>query len=184
MQPEFASARDRHTYVIEFDDKNVVVFTPLEWGEYLRLVDLWAKYPNLHLQIEEYVYENHVISTSYTPEEIEAFAGVIATVVSMVFHVSGVSDLDTFFNQLEEARTVASGLTHNVSAILASVFNYKFEEIEKMTWPDILLRLAQAELVSTQALPQLPLTPIGEEKKTKKDYFNWDRDLMARKAPK
>jgi len=183
LTPEFESAKDHHTYVIEFDDKNVVVFTPLEWGEYLRLVDLWANYPNLHLQIEEYIYKKHVISTSYTDEELNAFAGTIPTVVSMVFQISGVNDLETLFAQLEEARNTASDLSHNITAIIASVFHYKFEEIDKMTWPEILLRFAQAELVATGTLPQLPLAPAGKEEKKSKDYFNWDKESMMSRKP-
>tara|TARA_A100001011_G_scaffold393992_1_gene485294 strand:- start:494 stop:1225 length:732 start_codon:yes stop_codon:yes gene_type:complete len=131
----------------------------------------------IDLQIEEAVYEKAVFFSSFdrippaglSKEELLEFkkmdrdnqdAGIISTVVKAILSTSGVTKGEQIFAQLDMARSLIGNIEDQICVLICRAFpSYTPEDVEKMSWPTILKRAAQAEMILLGYSVELPIKP-------------------------
>lgn len=142
---------------LEDGESDYVIWKPLKWGTAKALYSV-----NITPEIEERVWEESVVETSFSDSRLEELAGIRSTVVQQVLFFSGVyplpSVIDNIEANLESARQeLANSIFDQMVQFLCSIFAYKPEDVEILPWPTIVKRLAQAERIAQGQMPELPL---------------------------
>ena len=152
----------------------VFVWKKMAWKEFRKLRDLAISMPFLVPEMEEYIYSTYVIDCTdeITPLE-ELPAGIVSTVAKVILNFSGALKPDLFLDLLENQRANLSSLEEQVVLAICKYFGYKPEELDNLDWETIVKRLAQAELIATNKLPEMPIK--FEKHNKKRDLLN---DIM------
>jgi hypothetical protein len=169
-------------YVFVTDEGFQIVFRPVPWKTFRRIREILFKLPQLLPSIEEDIFHEYVVQCPFTEDELDANAGIITTVFSLIMSASGAATPHQFIHALEQARNkINSDLDQQIQTLLLSVYSITPEQLDNMTWPEILLHLAKAEKILGGTMPEVPLTFDGaEKKKPQKGTFEWQRDgLLA-----
>lgn len=168
-------------YQTRFDD-GYVVWSPLPWSEYKKLREArLTRGTDIDIDIEEFVYNKCVIFSSYDqepPSELEIEdkmlfiedcrldqpAGVVSTVVKAVLYFSGALKANTIIQQLNAQRGSIDNIEDQLTVAICRAFpSYTPEDIEKMEWPTVLKRAAQAEATLMGRFIEPPFRVITEE---------------------
>lgn len=143
------------TYITIFNDDLVVPWKLLSIQDYIQY-DSDVKrglIPLSHLENE--IFKKCVLDDSLLRQFDSLKAGVIATVVQHIWEYSGPTGIDSFNQDIENARVSLSSdgskVLHQCAQLISTAFPYKPEEIYGMDYPTFLLRLAQAESKLIQA---------------------------------
>lgn len=134
-----------------------VIWKPLSWRKAKILYNLTAS-PLL----EEQIWQECMVETTFSDDEIEASAGIITTVVQQIGYFSGIIPPEIFTEELQNAlnegrQEIQSNLMDQIVSFLCMVFNYTPDEVEDMAWPQLMKRVAQAEAVIGSGMPKVPL---------------------------
>jgi hypothetical protein len=174
------------SYLAEKSQGSEVFKTELEDGFVLWRVISWGEFKSLRsaretvgdkldIDIEEAVYSKAVFFSSFdrippsslSEEEQSLFikmdrdnqdAGIVSTVVKAVLSASGVTKAERIFSQLEQARSLIGTIEDQMAVIICRAFpSYTPEDVEKMTWPTVLKRVSQAEMILMGYSVELPI---------------------------
>jgi len=137
-------------YMFELEGYRVL-FSPLSWGDYKNFSYLMMAYPDLQADLEDNIWEVAVIEHNF-PSGIEYIeAGVVQSVAQLVLHYSGCnfrskSAIDRLSLGLEEARREKNSVEGQIKLAICEAFpSYKPEELDRLTWSQLLDRLAFSE---------------------------------------
>lgn len=167
----------------DFGDDGFVVWKPLPWDDYRKYREARKILgPKIDLEIEESVYDKCVVYSSFDaapPPDLELDsernewiaisrehqpAGVITTIVKLIMFMSGTDDPQAVVAQLSNHRPLIANIEDQLVAFICRAFPaYKPEEIESLSWQQLLKRAAQAEMVT--GIPIELVDPKEEEKK-------------------
>lgn len=149
-------------FVTNFED-GAVIWKPLDFSDYR--IFRQAAYEHQELsylaELEEEIYQKCLIYTNFDDEIFDLPAGVISTVVKQILTISGAKTIEEIIEQLNGARLSINNSEDQIIAWVAKAFGYLPEDLEKMSWLEILKRLAQAELV----LGEFKIEPQKKQKK-------------------
>jgi hypothetical protein len=160
-------------YQAQFEHWGLIQWKSLTWAEYKKFQN--SSNFKSPMAVSNDIYRACIIKG---PDVQAATAGVIEFVVKHVFNSSAFtgafSVLDT---KIAQARTdLQNDYLISARAIIASIFGYKFEEIDTWDEATFLTRLVQAEFVAgkplnmtssdAEAIPE-QVTPINTKKPKK-----------------
>jgi hypothetical protein len=203
------------SYLAEKSQGSEVFKTELEDGFVLWRVISWSEFKalrnarmtigaTLDLEIEEAVYNKAVFFSSFdrippsnlSEDEKSLFVkmdrenqdgGIVSTVAKAVLMASGVTKPEKIFLQLEQARSLIGNIEDQIAVIICRAFpSYTPEDVEKMTWPTVLKRAAQAEMILMGYGVELPIRQNLEESSEKKQKDGLDSIISrvnAQSAP-
>lgn len=165
-----------HTDWLDGSVLGTVVWKPISWGEMKRV----GLFP-VSFELEEWVWDKCVIETTFTPVELESRAGIISTTVQQILMVSGYVAPENTLPWIEESLGIAraevnTNIFDQMVMFLCAVFPYKPEDIEQMSWPIFMKRVAQAEKLAAEGMPQAPLVIM--QKDEGKKGFDLNKEIM------
>lgn len=152
-----------------------VYFSLLPWKDYKTYREISKISPGDIPDLEEEIFKQAVIHTSYTDEYKEAHAGIITLVSRTIMKLSGSSSIGDYNLSLELARRrLTEDADKGIMALIASIFHYTPQQIEQLTWQEISLLLAQSELITGNPLQYKDNTFTQED--LKKDQIDFDKE--------
>jgi len=160
-------------YRITFPCGTIVHFNLLCWRDFNTFLNLLNKGTIPADILEDVVFKECVCDQGMIEQMYEMRAGIVATVASVIMHLSGPAKLEEFNTHMDFAREEAGILNSQIIILICRAFpSYTPEDIESMPWHKVKLRLAQAEQVLMQKNPPEIAEPIRllseEEAKPKK----------------
>lgn len=113
--------------------------------------------------LEDQIWDMCLVETNLTVTELEDLGGIKPTIVKQMLAFSGALPSEELLPAFEAGMMasrveVESALIEQLTIVICSAFPYRPEDVEKLPWPVILKRAAQAERIIMGQLPQLPLT--------------------------
>jgi hypothetical protein len=170
----------RRVFALQFPNGERVPFHLLTWKEYQVYQRLLMVGTIPEHILEKNIYEQCVISTDCIERMFDMEAGIVPTVSGVIMRLSGPSPSIEVFNQdLEVFRQQAGQMGSEVIKLICRAFPaYKPEDIEKMDWPDVLLRLTQAEsmLMAAGQLEE-PIKMLSHEEAGKSGKFDVEKAI-------
>ena len=144
-------------YLIELADQ-IFIWRPMKWKDYRRYRDFISVNPFLAPDIEDHIYENYVIDSTDEISSIDELpAGIVSTVVKAILSIAGAANGQAFENLLEIQRGTILSFEEQIVTLICKAFPYKPEDLEELDWLTILKRLAQAEKILSNQLPEIPV---------------------------
>lgn len=183
-------------YRTDFRDGHVIWKT-IPWDRYRRYRDardlLGSK---LDIDLEASVYAEAVIHSSFDVDPIEDLseedyalflaeqrqeqpAGIITTVAKLILQFSGCTNSERIMQHLDQSRVAIRNIEDQIVACLCKAFPaYKPEDVEKMSWPNIMKRLAQAELLLANQYFSVPFALVNpEEAENSANKFDLEKEM-------
>ena len=168
-------------YKTEFED-GFVLWRIIPWGEFKSLREARLSIgPSIDCDLEESIYRSAVFFSSFDrppPPELSGAerdlfirmdrenqdAGIISTVAKAILSASGVTKANKIFSQLDVARSLIGNIEDQMTVLICRAFpSYTPEDVEKMTWPTVLKRASQAEMILMGYSIELPIQPASNE---------------------
>ena len=174
----------RSVFLLKFDKKDVVLFKPLTYSEFKYIKSLLSVMPQFEQQIRDDIFAHCILDTTY-PYKLDPITntpvpnydmipgGIVDTIVSVILRLSGSSSTGEFFQDISDAREY--NLMDAESRILGLVNNtckVSNQELQNMYWDEILMLIANTELIIAGQIPNIPFSPA--EIKTNKIDFKAD----------
>jgi hypothetical protein len=172
----FKSRRENpFIYLINFPDKERVVFKILKWSEFKAYRSIASVYGDtLFTDIQEDIFTYCLLDMSYqyTTEDDGTKiidwktmpAGVVETVASLIYVLSGAADSDKLFYDLENGRYTATiDAEKQILSSVSMLTKLKPEDYDNMYWPDIVSTINQSEMLMLNNMPVPPFRPAVEE---------------------
>lgn len=152
---DLLEAKDKYgdIYTVTFEDNTRVVFRLLSFKEYEHFNSLYAN--GLIQPHDTTIYDRCKLDV--IPGEKELRAGITHTVTNIILFLSGPKEVKDWIEGLDQARKSIDNIVERIEMIICRAFPaYKPEDIWKMSWGQIMKRLAQAEdlLVQSQVLKE------------------------------
>lgn len=162
----------RRVLQITFPTGDVFRFRLLTWGEYQTYQEAAAKQTISSDILEDSLIQTCIFDYELYEEKLRSKAGFISTIASLIMGLSGPSQPEAFTESMGMARQVVNGLQYQVVGLICRAFPaYKPEELDKLSWADLMIRLAQAEQIlmarNELAEPLRLLSPEEQEKAAK-----------------
>jgi len=141
------------------------------WKEYKAFSSLLASNVLSAAQIEDIIFDKYVLNSDIIKEVLENKAGIISTVASLIMRLSGTEDIEVISEMLNLARERSNLFDAQIISLICHAFPaYKPEDIENMSWSEVILRLAQAEqLLIARGLLEKPLELTSPNRLNKVD---------------
>jgi len=176
---------------ITFPDDTRVPFKLLTWGDYTIFFELFQKQTIPTYILENIIFERCVVEKSVVMIKNKLRAGIITTIVNMIMLLSGPVDSNSFNQALDQTRSQIDSLQSQVEMIICRAFpGYTPNDLQKMRWPELVKRLAQAErILMSRNPPELQepiklLSPEEAEKQTKKDPIKVNANDLVKEGRK
>lgn len=137
----------RALYIYDSPDGRVL-FSLLPMAEYNLIRKVGKDFPSLIPEMEEDIWERCVIEHSFGPDVFSMNAGIISTIAELIMRLSCPQDIMSVEADLAMARDDLQDITKQLMLKVAEAFpSYKPEEIEDLTWIELMERVAQAEKI-------------------------------------
>ena len=151
----------KKTFQITFPNGQVVPFRLLSWGEFSTYQDLSLKNTIPAFLIEDTIFNQCVLDQYLIDTLVDLNAGVVSTVVSIIMQLSGLMEISTFNESIQLARGIVDSVNSQIEIVICRAFPaYKPEDLRRMYWGDLLIRLAQAERILMSKNPPELSEPI------------------------
>ena len=150
MEIHEALSKHRELYLFELEG-NRVLFRPLSWQDYKNFSYLMLAYPSLQADLEDSIWEVSVIEHNFPSGVDFVEAGIVQNIAQLVLYYSGCnftskSSIDKLTQRLGEARLAKDGVEGQIKLAICEAFpSYKPEELDQLTWSQLLERLAYSE---------------------------------------
>lgn len=197
-----AKLEHKALYTIKFEDGDSAIFRLLPWGEFKLLRELIAGHPSLIDDINVDIFTKCVLEFSSTelyydisePDGlIDEFghsikhsfdmlyeyiaAGCIDTIANLIMHLSGASDVNALFEDINAIRTTSTvDIEEQITSLISVLFKYTKEDFNGMLWEDIVKLLVQSELIYMKQTPEMPLALEGDKKKQKSHNIDFKKE--------
>lgn len=166
----------RKVFRIHLPDGQRISFRLLSWGEFNAYYEAANKGIIAVDIIEDAIFRKCVIEKRFIDTMYEMRAGIVSTVATLILSFSGPTNAETFNRDMDIHRAQAGNLNSQIRTLICQAFPaYKPEDLETMTWPVILERLAQAEQILRLEEPIRLLTAEEQEKANKKGSFDIEK---------
>lgn len=142
-------AENQDLYFFECDEGRVI-FRLLPYKKYAAAKYIILAYPEFRWSIEESIWESCVIEhTVLGGTDIDNISsGLVSTIAQLILKYSCSTKPAEANDQLDQARYSLQDAVQRAIIFICEAFpSYLPENLEKMTWRDILKRLAQAEVI-------------------------------------
>lgn len=161
--------KGRRVFRIHLPDGQRITFKLLSWGEFNAYSEAANRGTIAVDIIEDTIFRKCVLEQRFIDTMYELRAGIVSTVATLILGFSGPTDVESFNKDMEAYRIQSNSLNSQIRTLICQAFPaYKPEDLEKMTWPVILERLAQAEQILRLEEPLRLLTAEEAEKASKK----------------
>lgn len=161
-------------YVIEFPDKESVVFRPLSFDEFKAYRSLLRIQPHREEDIKDEIYDECVIEGRALDEDMPA--GMISTISDFIYKISGPDNAMQLFEDINEVRLVNQLSPElRILATTASVMGLKMSDFDDMTYEDILNNVAQGEMMLSGQRLKTPYA-IKEPEPEKSDKIDFEKE--------
>ena len=151
----------KKAFQITFPNGQVVPFRLLSWGEFSTYQDLSLKNTIPAFLIEDTIFNQCVLDQYLIDTLVDLNAGVVSTVVSIIMQLSGLMEISTFNESIQLARGIVDSVNSQIEIVICRAFPaYKPEDLRRMYWGDLLIRLAQAERILMSKNPPELSEPI------------------------
>lgn len=139
-------------YQIALDARGPIIFKLLPYGTFLGFQRLILNHPRIVPVIEDEIWLSCVLEHPYAEPLDDLLAGTVSTVAELILFLSGLPDIRDKQAVLEASRARAAADFHlQVQVALCRAFPaYTPEQLEKLSLPQLLLRVAQAEQILGQ----------------------------------
>jgi hypothetical protein len=180
-------------YLITFPEGTDVPFRALSYGDFCYYNDMLTGGLSPPYLLEDELFKKCVTDQAILDNIHKQKAGTISTTVSAIMQVSGPADINEFNQVLQLNRETAAKPINYLPTLICRAFPaYTPEDIDKMSFETMLLRLAQAEqlLLAAQVLkepialfdqqaqqPQQKQIPTADLKSA------FDRSMQMQKKP-
>jgi hypothetical protein len=142
-------AENRDLYLFEYEAGRVL-FRLLPYQKYTSAKYIILSYPTFRWAVEDDIWEDCVIEHSILGGASPGLlaSGVVSTVVQLILKMSCSVHPEQANEELDEARGHLQDAVQQAIIFICEAFpSYLPEALEKMTWKDILKRLAQSEQI-------------------------------------
>ncbi len=168
--------RDEKGKILEAQEiLGYVTWKPLPWDEVRGLYSV-----GLSPELEDEIWSRCVIESTFSEETLDEMAGIVSTVINQILAISGYTQdsfIDLFENGMGNARQeLSTNIFDQMTIVICAAFPYTPDELEKLPWPVILKRAAQAERIVGGQMPAVPITTRVPEQKVKR--FNLDSEVV------
>jgi len=139
-----------NTYVTIFEEDNIIIpWKLLSVGNYIKYQKSYQRGNTPPVIVEDLIFRECVLDPTILNSLDILKAGIISTVVMNIWMLSGPQTIDSFNNDLNNARGIIYSdefsIIHELVQVIATAFPYKPEEIYAMDYETFLIRLTQAE---------------------------------------
>jgi hypothetical protein len=145
-----ALAEHKELYIFELEGDRVL-FRPLNWEDYKNFSHLMMAYPLLQSDLEDSIWQVAVIEHNF-PTGVELIeAGIVQTVAQLILYYSGCnfrsrSAIGRLNTSLTQAREEKDSVEGQIKLAICEAFpSYKPEELDQLTWSQLVERLAFSE---------------------------------------
>lgn len=142
-------AENQDLYLFECDEGRVI-FRLLPYKNYAAAKYIIQAYPEFRWSIEESIWDSCVIEhTALSGANVDHLsAGLVSTIAQLILKYSCCIKPEEANDQLAEARySLTDAVQRSIIFICEAFPSYLPEHLEKLTWRDLLKRLAQAEVI-------------------------------------
>jgi hypothetical protein len=154
-----------------------IPFKLLNWKEFCGYRDAALKGTIPQDIIDASVFNDCVLDPIVLDGIMDYHAGIVPTIAGLIMTLSGPSMVPAEFNQqLDQARANVDTIDAQVVMTICRAFPaYTPEDVQNLTWPNVVARLAQAErILLSKVPPELTgpfklLTPEEAEQEQKKN---------------
>lgn len=134
-------------FATDLPDGTVIPWRILTVGEFVKYDRLIRSKHILPAEIEDEIFSLCVLNPILVKRKGSLPAGSVSTVAQNILVFSGPSDVQELNMVLNASRHVTEQIFHQIAIVISQAFPaYKLEEIYAMTFEDMMLRLAQAEV--------------------------------------
>lgn len=144
--------KDKDLYLFEVESGRAL-FRLLDLEEYSTIRYILQCYPRFKTELEDSIWEDCIIEHNFRDNVNYASsdtidAGIITTLSQLILFLSCPKDIDTMNETLEYARASINDTREQAILVICEAFpSYLPEALEKMSWPTLVKRLAQAEQI-------------------------------------
>lgn len=125
-----------------------VMFHLMDYESYKAVRYVMQAYPNFKFDLEDRIWEDCVVEHTFDTGFDNIEAGIITTVSQLILHLSCPESVEVINNQLGEARALLGDAREQAIITICEAFPaYIPEQIEKLSWPMLMRRLAMAEAI-------------------------------------
>ena len=161
MHPFQAKTQGNRVYRITFPKGEVVTFQPLSWRDFRTFQEAILKNTFAQDVIENMIFEQCVFEDHVKESVSDMPAGLVSTVVNTILNLSGPGEPENFNATMDLFRQQMDGLEDQIIMIVCKAFpSYTPDDIDKMPWPILSRRLAQAERILMSRNPPELAEPI------------------------
>jgi hypothetical protein len=137
----------RDLYLFTEEDGRVI-FKLMDYEFYKATRYIMQAYPEFKFDLEDRIWDDCVLEHTFNNGKDYLPAGIVTTVSQMILYLSCPQSIEDVNIQLEDARALLSDAREQAIITICEAFpSYLPENLEKMTWPILLRRLAQAEQI-------------------------------------
>jgi len=135
----------KNLYLLDFKEGRVL-FRILVHNESAAVRYLMNSYPQFKFDLEDDIWEKCVLEHTFPVGHDFIDAGIVTTVAQAILSISQPASMDDANTVLANCRIqIQDAYEQAVLTICEAFPSYLPEDIEKMSWPTVLKRLAQAE---------------------------------------
>lgn len=117
-------------YQISFPDGETL-FKLIPYQEFIQLREIYFGSPAFSAELENYIWDNYVIKSTYDKATRNARAGIVTTISNVIFTMSGPSSLDGYQDYLDKNAERLS-LDDFMKGAISSHFHIPIDKINSM----------------------------------------------------
>lgn len=162
--------KNKYVFLLQFEEGHVILFKILSLGEYKVLIETIQNFPHTYDEIVDNVFRDCVLeymwgNLVYSSDQNNFYdllevipAGVVESVVELIFFLSGTTNLEKLLSDLDIVRVnIQYEFNDMLYLWMASVYGDMNLDYNNMYYYDFLQRLAVFEMIGTGTVPELPL---------------------------
>ena len=139
--------QNKDLYLFELDSGRAM-FKLLDYESYKAIRYIMLAYIDLKFDLEDRIWDDCIIEHTFPTGKDLLPSGTVTTISQTILRLSCPLSVDSINFQLQEARHFLTDAREQVIITVCEAFpSYLPEDLEKMTWPVLLRRLAQAEAI-------------------------------------
>lgn len=124
------------------------LFSLLDYDSYKTIRYIMQSYPEFKFDLEDSIWEKCVKEHSFPNGKDYLPAGLVTTVSQLVLYLSCPQSITEVNQQLNDARGLLTDAREQAMITICEAFpSYVPETLEKLSWPILVRRLAQAEAI-------------------------------------
>ncbi len=147
MDFDKALKEHRDLYLLATDEGRVM-FHLLDYESYKATRYIMQAYPEFKFDLEDRVWDDCVVEHSFLNGKDHLPAGLVTSLAQLILYLSCPQSTEAINFQLEDARSLLVDAREQAILTICQAFpSYLPETLEKMSWPVLIRRLAQAESI-------------------------------------